>query len=164
VVTTFVTQNQHVPGVLYNYGDPQSAASITAVGTQIANQVERVDAYVYANRRVAGVVRGSTMQANGGFVTKEFGILATAVESSKNGLTAPANCTNLYSTTSGKPNNYCNGLDYGKDKASNDANTDGTGLQINYDNRLAYYNAPLGNIPVGTVTFFRLGTLADRTF
>ena len=164
VVTTFVTQNQHVPGVLYNYGDPQSAASITAVGTQIANQVERVDAYVYANRRIAGVVRGTSMQANGGFVTKEFGILATAVESSKNGLTAPANCTNLYSTTSGKPNNYCNGLDYGKDKASNDANTDGTGLQINYDNRLAYYNAPLGNIPVGTVTFFRLGTLADRTF
>jgi hypothetical protein len=164
VASTFITQNQHVPGVLYDYEDPKSTTSIDKVNNRIANQVERVDAYVYANRRIAGVVRGTSMQANGGFVTKEFGILATAVESSKNGLAAPTNCTNLNSSTASKPNNYCNGLNYGTDKASNDANTDGTGLQINYDNRLAYYNAPLGNIPVGTVTFFRLGTLADRTF
>ena len=167
VVTTYTTQNKSVPGVLYNYGDPASTASVTAVETKIANQVERVDAYVYANRRIAGVVRGTTMQANGGFVTKEFGILATAVESSKynsTNITAASTACTAGTTTASEPNRYCNGLLYGTDKSSGDANTDGTGLQINYDNRLAYYNAPLGTIPVGTVTFFRLGTLTDRTF
>ncbi len=167
VTSTYVTKNQHVPGVLYEYGDPKSADSINAVNTRIANQVERVDAYVYANRRIAGVVRGTTMQANGGFVTKEFGILATAVESSKyntTNITAAATSCVANTTSTGDPNSYCSGLLYGIDKSNGDAATDGTGLQINYDNRLAYYNAPLGNIPVGTVTFFRLGTLADRTF
>jgi Tfp pilus assembly protein PilX len=167
VTSTFVTENQHVPGVLYDYGDPKSTASINAVNARIANQVERVDAYVYANRRIAGVVRGTTMKANGGFVTKEFGILATAVESSKyntTNITAASTSCVANTTSTGDPNSYCSGLLYGTDKSHGDAATDGTGLQINYDNRLAYYNAPLGNIPVGTVTFFRLGTLADRTF
>ncbi len=161
---TYTTENQHVPGVLYDYGDPNSTSSYDKVNARLANQVERIDSYVYANRRIAGVVRGTNLMANGGFVTKEFGILATAVESSKNGKTAPANCSTAFATLAGKPNNYCNGLDYGKDKASNDANTDGTGMQVNYDDRMTYYKSPLGNIPVGTVTFFRLGTSADRTF
>jgi Tfp pilus assembly protein PilX len=167
VTSSYVTENQHVPGVLYNYGDPKAAASITAVNTQLANQVERVDAYVYANRRIAGVVRGTTMKSNGGFVTKEFGILATAVESSKyntTNITAASTACTANTTATGDPNSYCSGLLYGTDKSHGDSATDGTGLQINYDNRLAYYNAPLGNIPVGTVTFFRMGTSADRTF
>jgi hypothetical protein len=162
--------NTNIPGVLYDYAsnssNAQKTVNATKVNTRIANQVERVDAYVYANRRIAGIVRGTTLQANGGFVTKEFGILATAVESSKNGtaITAASTSCTTGATFASDPNSYCNGLNYGTDKTSGDAAADGTGLQINYDNRLAYYNAPLGSIPVGTVTFFRLGTLADRTF
>jgi Tfp pilus assembly protein PilX len=162
--------NSNIPGILYNYAsnstNTQKNANATKVNTKIANQVERVDAYVYANRRIAGIVRGTSLQANGGFVTKEFGILATAVESSKNGtnITAASTACVAGTTTASDPNSYCNGLNYGVDKNSGDSATDGTGLQINYDNRLAYYKAPLGSIPVGTVTFFRLGTLADRTF
>ncbi len=162
--------NSNIPGILYNYAsnstNAQKDANAIKVNTKIANQVERVDAYVYANRRIAGIVRGTSLQANGGFVTKEFGILATAVESSKNGtnITAASTACVAGTTTASDPNSYCNGLSYGVDKDSGDAAADGTGLQINYDNRLAYYKAPLGSIPVGTVTFFRLGTLADRTF
>ncbi len=162
VVKNTTSDITDIPGVLYGYTKDANAAS--KVNTLLANQIERVDGYVYANKRVAGVVRGTNMVANGGFVTKEFGILATAVESSKNGQTAPANCSTPFSTLAGKPNNYCTGLDYGTDKANNDDNKDGTGMQVNYDNRMTYYKAPLGNIPVGTVTFFRLGTSADRTF
>jgi hypothetical protein len=172
VVNTDSTKitDDSIPGVLYDYTSNNNAADKVAnaekANTRIANQVERIDAYVYANRRIAGVVRGTNLLVNGGFVTKEFGVLATAVESSKNKLAAPANCTTAYQTLPGKPNNYCTGLDYGTDKTSNDANTNGTGLEINYDQRLNFINAeaPLGSLPLGTVTFFRLGTLADRTF
>jgi hypothetical protein len=160
-----------IPGVLYDYAsnsnNAQKDANALLVNTKIANQVERVDAYVYANRRIAGIVRGTSLQVNGGFVTKEFGVLATAVEGSRyntTNITAASTACVANTTTASDPNNYCNGLLYGTDKSNGDANKDGTGLQINYDNRLAYYNAPLGSIPVGTVTFFRLGTLTDRTF
>jgi Tfp pilus assembly protein PilX len=159
------TSKDDIPGVLFGYApnDPSSAAKVS---TKIANQVERVDAYIYANRRIAGAIRGTSLLVNGGFATKEFGVLSAAVESAKNGLPAPANCTTAYATLAGKPNNYCTGLDYGTDKALSGPSKDGTGLEINYDKRLNFINAqaPIGNVPVGTVTFFRLGTLMDRTF
>ena len=163
--TKINTKKDDIPGVLFGYA-PNDPASAEKVSTKIANQVERVDAYIYANRRIAGAIRGTSLLVNGGFATKEFGVLSAAVESAKNGLPAPANCTTAYSTLAGKPNNYCTGLDYGADKALTGPSADGTGLEINFDKRLNFIDAqaPIGNVPVGTVTFFRLGTLADRTF
>jgi len=111
------------------------------------NQIERVDAYLYTNNRLGGKISGTNLTINGGFTAQNFGILAPGVGDEQTYWTTGS--INSYIAGQKNIRNTKNGAIYN------------TGLQVNYDYRLQNFVTPFAG-PVGSITYFRLGTASDR--
>jgi|GEM_PF-2470227 len=138
------------------------------------NQVERLDAFVRSNARFGGKISGATnLMINGGFMTRDFGLLAPGIieknywigasGTGRNFRYDPNNPTfNQADCSAGDPskvtgtakvNAFCTGYDRG------------IGMSVNYDYRLSLlkgiWDQGEGG-SMGTVYFFRVGGPFDR--